>query len=61
VSFGTIRHTITHHHYTIEVIGAAAAAPKLDSFRWFDPAALARIPLSTTARKALVLAKIIKR
>jgi len=61
VSFGTIRHTITHHHYTIEVIGAAATPPKLDSFRWFDPAALARIPLSTTARKALVLAKIIKR
>lgn len=51
---GAFRHTITHHHYTFEVV-AATAAPSGPSFRWFDPGELADIPLSTTARKALKL------
>ena len=57
---GEFRHTITHHHYTFTVL---AATPPTGSarlpFRWFDPAALAGIPLSTTARKALKLAGIV--
>jgi A/G-specific adenine glycosylase len=57
---GEFRHTITHHHYTFTVL---AATPPTGSarlpFRWFDPAALAGIPLSTTARKALKLAGIL--
>jgi A/G-specific adenine glycosylase len=47
------RHTITHHHYTFEVREAAAkSVPK--SIRWFDAQRLHEIPLSTTARKALL-------
>ena len=58
---GEFRHTITHHHYTFTVLAATpstgpAARPH---FRWFDPAALAGIPLSTTARKALKLAGVL--
>ena len=56
--FGQIRHTITHHHYTFDVI-AAAASPPNRAFRWFAPFNMSNIPLSTTARKALKLAKII--
>jgi len=54
---GEIRHTITHHHYTLAVRRAAArgAGPGL---AWFPPARLAAIPLSTTARKALTVAGI---
>jgi len=52
---GAIRHTITHHHYTLAVQSAAvdAAGPE---FGWFRPAELSGIPLSTTARKALQVA-----
>jgi A/G-specific adenine glycosylase len=55
--FGVIRHTITHHHYTLEV---RAAKGRVDGnrggdFAWFTPADLSKIPLSTTARKALAL------
>jgi len=60
--FGEFRHTITHHHYTFTVLAAAArrpAGPAGPRFRWFDPSALTRIPLSTTARKALKLAGIL--
>jgi A/G-specific adenine glycosylase len=60
--FGEFRHTITHHHYTFTVLAAAAprpAGPASPQFRWFDPAALTQIPLSTTARKALKLAGIL--
>ena len=53
---GEIRHTITHHHYTLEVRRATAALPDADGFRWFTVAQLAEIPFSTTARKALHLA-----
>ena len=56
---GEFRHTITHHHYTLEVHGATAVAPRLASFRWFPSAQLADIPISTTARKALQLAGIV--
>jgi A/G-specific adenine glycosylase len=52
--FGTFRHTITHHHYTIEV-RAAKWTPGGGDFAWFAPSELAEIPLSTTARKALAL------
>jgi A/G-specific adenine glycosylase len=47
-----IRHTITHHHYRLTVAPATARAPK-GPFRWFVPAELEAVPLSTTARKAL--------
>jgi A/G-specific adenine glycosylase len=56
---GEIRHTITHHHYTLEVRSATASKPE-DSFRWFTIAQLAEIPFSTTARKALHLAGIVR-
>ena len=56
---GEIRHTITHHHYTLEVRRATASLPDGDGFRWFTIAQLAEIPFSTTARKALHLAGIV--
>ena len=56
---GEIRHTITHHHYTLEVRSATAPLPDADGFRWFTLAQLAEIPFSTTARKALHLAGLV--
>jgi len=56
---GEIRHTITHHHYTFTVIAASGRAPG-GRFAWFDTARLGEIPLSTTARKALTLAGMVK-
>jgi A/G-specific adenine glycosylase len=56
---GEIRHTITHHHYRLEVRGATAALPDRAGFRWFPIAQLSGIPFSTTARKALQLAGIV--
>jgi A/G-specific adenine glycosylase len=57
-SWGEFRHTITHHHYTFTVRSATvrSAGPE---FRWFEAAELAGIPLSTTARKALRLARFL--
>ncbi len=55
---GEIRHTITHHHYTLEVRRATATLPDRDGFRWFTVAQLAEVPFSTSARKALQLAGI---
>ena len=55
-SFGEFRHTITHHHYTFTV-RAAGNCPAGPEFRWFSAVQLAAIPLSTTARKALKLAR----
>jgi A/G-specific adenine glycosylase len=52
--YGSFRHTITHHHYTIEV-RAAEWTPGGGDFAWFAPSELTEIPLSTTARKALAL------
>ncbi len=58
--FGEFRHTITHHHYTFSVLAAVPpTGPARPPFGWFEPAALNRIPLSTTARKALKLAGIL--
>jgi A/G-specific adenine glycosylase len=51
---GTIRHTITHHHYTFTIV-TATARPTGAEFRWFRPEEIVDIPLSTTARKALKL------
>jgi A/G-specific adenine glycosylase len=62
--FGEIRHTITHHHYSLNVRSGASRARATaypdPPFRWFTPAQCAEIPLSTSARKALVLAKVMK-
>jgi A/G-specific adenine glycosylase len=56
---GEIRHTITHHHYTLSVRRAQLRGRAGDAFRWFAPDELSHIPLSTTARKALRLAGIV--
>jgi A/G-specific adenine glycosylase len=56
---GEIRHTITHHHYRLEVRSATAALPHREGFRWFRIAQLTAIPFSTTGRKALELAGIV--
>jgi A/G-specific adenine glycosylase len=56
--YGTFRHTITHHHYTFEVVAAKWTAPLTSGggdFAWFTLSELPEIPLSTTARKALAL------
>jgi A/G-specific adenine glycosylase len=58
---GEIRHTITHHHYTLEVREATAQRPRTGGFGWFRLAQLAEIPFSTTARKALRLAGIVEK
>jgi len=51
-TLGEFRHTITHRHYRFTVKEAiAGAAPK--GARWHTEKELTRIPLSTTARKAL--------
>jgi A/G-specific adenine glycosylase len=53
-TLGAFRHSITHHHYTITVLtGNLPAAPR--GFHWRSTPALARIPLTTIARKALNL------
>ena len=57
-SLGEFRHTITHHHYTFTVRSAAVRTSGPE-FRWYDAAQLAEIPLSTTARKALKLARFL--
>jgi A/G-specific adenine glycosylase len=49
---GRIRHAITRHRYELLVVsGTVPRAPR--GFRWVAPEELSRIPLSTTARKAL--------
>jgi A/G-specific adenine glycosylase len=58
---GEIRHTITHHHYRLEVRSATVSLAAGDGFRWFTIAQLAEIPISTTARKALLLAGIVRK
>ncbi|PWU07729.1 MAG: A/G-specific adenine glycosylase [Terriglobia bacterium] len=55
---GTFRHTITHHRYTFAVAQASVSA-RCAGFRWFTVRQMREIPLSTTARKALAVAKII--
>ena len=51
-TIGEFRHTITHRHYRFTVMEAMAGAVSKGS-RWHTEKELARIPLSTTARKAL--------
>ena len=52
---GVFRHGITRHRYRVTVVtGTVARAPH--GMRWFRPAELASIPVSTMARKALALA-----
>jgi A/G-specific adenine glycosylase len=57
--FGEIRHTITNHNYTLAVVAATLpGGVNSTEFKWFRPAQLGEIPLSTSARKALKLAGI---
>jgi A/G-specific adenine glycosylase len=57
VSMGSIRHTITHHIFTIQIYAATLSRVRLScGFAWFAPNRLDEIPLSTTARKGLKLA-----
>ena len=53
------RHSITHHRYTLSVRRATVERRAGKGFRWFRAHELARIPFSTTARKALKLAGIV--
>jgi A/G-specific adenine glycosylase len=55
---GEIRHTITHHHYTLAV-HSAGVREEGPEFEWFQVSELAGIPLSTTARKALRVAGVL--
>ena len=56
--FGEIRHTITHHRYTLQIAAATARIPD-GPFEWFEVEQLHAVPLSTTARKALKLASVL--
>jgi A/G-specific adenine glycosylase len=58
-ALGEIRHTITHHHFTLAVAAASLRGAVSLPFAWFAPAQFAEIPLSTTARKALNTAGLI--
>jgi A/G-specific adenine glycosylase len=51
---GSFRHTITNRNYTITVVSARVSRPRRE-FAWLDRAEMERVPLSTTARKALRL------
>jgi A/G-specific adenine glycosylase len=53
---GAIRHTITHHHYRLDIRRAPAPRRVAKPLAWFSPAELPGIPLSTIARKALHVA-----
>jgi A/G-specific adenine glycosylase len=57
---GRIRHTITHHHYTLEVRSALVRRVP-HGCKWFAVEGLTAIPLSTTARKALRLRASLQR
>lgn len=53
-ALGQFKHTITHRHYRFNVCeGIAKSKPA--GARWFTEAELNTIPLSTTAKKALLL------
>jgi A/G-specific adenine glycosylase len=59
-AIGTFRHSITHHRYRFTVATVdKTPSPAGPSFRWFQPLEIQRIPLSTTARKALRIAGIL--
>jgi A/G-specific adenine glycosylase len=50
-ALATIRHTITHHHYTLIVRTAKLRGSATG--QWFRPSDMENLPLATTARKAL--------
>ena len=52
---GSFRHTITHHHYLVTVhTGTLASSTSVAApLHWVPKAELTRLPLSTTASKAL--------
>jgi len=52
--YGSFRHTITHHHYTVTV-RAAAAGRRPPACEWFAPAEIAALPVTTATRKSLRL------
>jgi A/G-specific adenine glycosylase len=52
---GSFRHTITHHLYTVTVFEAETRHVP-EGLEWVPERGLARIPLSTLARKGLALA-----
>ncbi len=55
---GEFRHSITHHNYRIAV--ARARVRKIpEGFFWVPRARFHEIPLSTTARKALLLSQVV--
>jgi adenine-specific DNA glycosylase len=60
-AIGQFRHSITHHRYLFTVSRASISGrlPANGAFRWFAPRELERVPLSTTARKALHLIAIL--
>ncbi len=51
---GSFRHSITNHNYTFTVVTARVSRPG-KAFEWLDRTQMERVPLSTTARKALAL------
>jgi A/G-specific adenine glycosylase len=53
-NLGVFRHTITNNKYTFTVVSGRVTRVA-EHFRWFDRQQISRIPLSTTARKALNL------
>ena len=59
-AIGEFRHSITYHRYRFTVASVEKTpAPDGAGFRWFQPLEIHRIPLSTTARKALKIAGIL--
>lgn len=57
-SYGSFRHTITHHHYTCTVVSATLSSPG-DGFGWFVPAAIEALPITASTRKSLKLCGIL--
>lgn len=53
-AIGGFNHSITNHRYAVSVIAARVNGTPA-GFRWISRPGLARIPLSTTTRKALAL------
>ena len=52
---GAFRHSITNHQYTVEVFAAVAPTRPPTGCRWMGSKNIARLPLTTIARKALQL------
>ena len=58
---GQVKHVFTHRALTLHVYRGAAPAGRVrrdgfDAHRWVSPAALAQLPLSAVAKKAIALA-----